>query len=157
MFMRIFFLFLAFLIFFSRTQAQNSSSVVLEENNLTERFVDILLIDNTKTKAGRDFYEEIYRNWQNILSDTTEVNLYAYLTKINDDLIVIIEESPGMGNTTIVSLTVDDLLIWRQNLQPKADLIEFLAENAILYITDYVLNYAEYMEQLKNEDENGTF
>ena len=33
----------------------------------------------------------------------------------------------------------------------------YLAENAVLYIADYIMNYSEYMEQLKNEDQNGAY
>lgn len=155
--MRIFLL-SALVIFYSSLYAQQAPpAVVLEENSAIDYQQDILLIDNSKTKAGRDFYEEVYRKWQNALADTTEINIITYLNKISDELIVVIDESPGMGNSTIVSVTVNELLIWRQNLQPKAEWIEILAENAALYITDYIVNYAEYMEQLKSEDENDTY
>jgi hypothetical protein len=152
-----FFFLISFCFSLNHSFSQNVPNILLEDSNLFESLDDLLLIDNSKTKAGRDFYEQFYTNWQNTLIDTTELNIATYLKTINTDLIVVIDELPGMGNTTLVSLTIDDLTIWRQNLQPKSDLIEFLAQNAILYIIDYIVNYSEYMEQLKNEDQNGTY
>lgn len=137
--------------------AQTTPGIVSEEANIIDESGDVLLIDNSKTKVGRDFYEQIYRNWQNAVSDTTEINIPKYLSVISTDLVIVIDEAPGMGSSSIVSISVDDIIIWRQQLQPKADLVEILAEHAILYITDYILNYSEYMEQLKNEDQHGTF
>ena len=54
-----------------------------------------LLLDNTKTKAGRDFYESMYRNWSAALLDSTENNLALILPTFTEEITIDFEEQPA--------------------------------------------------------------
>lgn len=115
-----------------------------------------LLLDNTKTKAGRDFYEAVYRNWSAALLDSTENNLALILPTFTEEIIIDFEEQPALGNSTRIIMSVDNIPIWTQLLQPRASVIEMLSEYAVLVLTDYLTNYQEYIQELNNEDSKGT-
>lgn len=133
------------------------------DNALTERRIQQgteqitgLLLDNTKTKAGRDFYEAVYRNWSAALLDSTENNIALILPTFAEEITIDFEEQPAMGNSTRIIMSVDNIPIWTQLLQPKASVIEMLSEYAVLVLTDYLTNYQEYIQELNNEDSKGT-
>jgi hypothetical protein len=138
-------------------QAADTDNAVMERRiqQGTEQITGLLL-DNTKTKAGRDFYESVYRNWSAAILDTTENNLALVLPTFAEEITIDFEEQPAMGNSTRVTMSVDNVLIWSQFLQPKASVIEILSENAVLVLTDYLTNYQEYIQGLENEDSKGT-
>lgn len=115
-----------------------------------------LLLDNTKTKAGRDFYEAVYRNWSAALLDSTENNLALILPTFAEEITIDFEEQPALGNSTRIIMSVDNIPIWTQLLQPRASVIEMLSEYAVLVLTDYLTNYQEYIQELNNEDSKGT-
>lgn len=115
-----------------------------------------LLLDNTKTKAGRDFYEAVYRNWSAALLDSTENNLALILMTFAEEITIDFEEQPAIGNSTRIIMSVDNVPIWTQLLQPKASVIEMLSENAVFELADYLTNYQQYIQDLENEDSKGT-
>lgn len=114
-----------------------------------------LLLDNTRTKGGRDFYEMVYKKWAAAQLDTLEQNLSKAIDNLGQELTIEIEEQPSLGTSTIVSVSINSNLIWRQFLQPREAIIDMLSDNAILYMSDYVINYNEYVQQLSNEDQKG--
>lgn len=139
------------------SQATGSDNAVIERRiqQGTEQITGLLL-DNTKTKAGRDFYESMYRNWSAALLDSTENNLALILPTFTEEIIIDFEEQPAMGNSTRIIMSVDNIPIWTQLLQPRASVIEMLSEYAVLVLTDYLTNYQEYIQELNNEDSKGT-
>ncbi len=139
------------------SQATDTDNAVIERRiqQSTEQITGLLL-DNTKTKAGRDFYEAVYRNWSAAILDTTENNLALVLLTFAEEITIDFEEQPAIGNSTRITMSVDNVLIWSQFLQPKASVIEILSENAVLVLTDYLTNYQEYIQGLENEDSKGT-
>jgi curli production assembly/transport component CsgE len=138
------------------SQTADTDGVVLERRieQGKEQFTGLLL-DNTKTKAGRDFYEAVYRNWSAALLDTTENNLALILLTFEEEIIIDFEEQPAMGNSTRITMSVDNVLIWTQFLQPRESVIESLSENAVFELADYLTNYQEYIQDLENEDSKG--
>ena len=117
----------------------------------------VLLLDQTRTKNGRDFYEYVYQRWSAIQSDTTLIPANAF-TNIGEELTVLIEEQPvpgGIGTSTIVSLSVNDVMIFQQFLQPRQDVLEEMAEGASERLTTYIQNYEQYQQQLGSEDQQG--
>ena len=139
------------------SQATDSVNVVTERRiqQGTEQITGLLL-DNTKTKAGRDFYEAVYRNWSAAILDSTENNLALILPTFTEEIIIDFEEQPALGNSTRIIMSVDNIPIWTQLLQPRASVIEMLSEYAVLVLTDYLTNYQEYIQELNNEDSKGT-
>lgn len=138
------------------TEAQTKDIQVTEEQ--LQVFSELgggLLLDNTRTKGGRDFYDMVYQKWASAQSDTVEQNLSVRIAAIGEELTIKIEEQPSLGTSTIVSISINNNLIWQQFLQPREAVIEMLSDNAVLYISDYVINYNEYVQQLSNEDQQG--
>lgn len=152
-----------FLIFYMVLSSVNAWSQATGTDNATiERRIQQgteqitgLLLDNTKTKAGRDFYEAVYRNWSAALLDSTENNLALILPTFAEEITIDFEEQPAMGNSTRIIMSVDNVPIWTQLLQPKASVIEMLSEYAVLVLADYLTNYQEYIQELEDEDSKG--
>lgn len=145
--------------FDERSSYDERSFVPMEQNISLEGTLGtgVLLLDETRTKNGRDFYEYVYQTWSAIQSDTTVIAKNAF-TNIGEELTVIIEEQPvpgGIGTSTIVSLTVNQVMIYQQFLQPRQGVLEAMAESASDMLTQYIQNYQQYQQQLGSEDQQG--
>jgi hypothetical protein len=130
-----------------------NSEIQISQDN--DQFTGLLL-DNTRTKAGRDFYEAVYRNWSSALLDSTENNLALALVAFTEEITIEFEEQPTMGSSTLINISVDNVLIWSQFLQPRQSVIEMLSENAVMVLSNYITNYQEFTQDLENEDSKGT-
>lgn len=147
------------------SQAQNEGEelydetkfVPLEQNISLESLTGVFLIDDTRTKNGRDFYEAFYQRWLSAQSDTTLISPSAFAT-IGEELTVSIDEQPvpgGIGTSTIVSLSVNEVMIYQQFLQPRLGVVEEMAEEAANNLTDYIQNFQEFQKQLGSDDQQG--
>lgn len=104
--------------------------------------IDGLLVDDTKTKIGRDFYEIFYSNWE----APKEARNYT----------ITIREKPFRLTTTLVEVLINDNIVYQSMLQPRQDILEGLSEQAVAHTYNYLLNYEEIMRQLNGEDQAGT-
>ncbi len=132
--------------------------VPLEQSISFEGSSGIFLLDETRTKNGRDFYEYLYQQWLSIQSDTTVISPTAF-TDIGEELTVSIEEQPvpgGIGTSTVVSVSVNDVMIYQQFLQPRLGVVEQMAQDASAVLTQYIQNYQEFQKQLGSEDQQGS-
>ncbi len=91
-----------------------------------------LVIENTITKAGRDFYRYFFSDYYN-----------KGIKTIHN---IVIEEVPGRSRNTMVSVLVKDQLVWRFFSQPRKD---FLIEQAKIAM-------ARVIRQLQYLDKQGT-
>lgn len=71
------------------------------------------VIENTITKVGRDFYRYFYSDYFN----------RGIKTQTN----ISIDEVPGRGRTTMISVEVGDRLVWRFFSQPRKDFLKKMA------------------------------
>ncbi|MDT0293154.1 CsgE family curli-type amyloid fiber assembly protein [Mesonia ostreae] len=76
-----------------------------------------LIIENTLTKAGRDFYRYFYSDYYN----------RGIISAKN----ITIEEAPGRGRTTRISVKVGDDLVWQFFSQPRKDFLKKMAKTAL--------------------------
>lgn len=76
-----------------------------------------LVLKNTITKAGRDFYKYFYSDYFN--SDT------------ETDKNILIEEVPGRGRTTLITVKVEDQLVWQFFSQPRKQFLKQMASTAL--------------------------
>lgn len=132
--------------------------IPLEQNISLESQTGILLLDGTRTKNGRDFYEYLYQQWLTVQADTTVISPSAF-SDIGEELNVTIDEQPapgGIGTSTVVSVTINDILIYQQFLQPRLEVIEGMAQDAASMMTQYIQNYQEFQKQLGSDDQQGT-
>jgi hypothetical protein len=140
----------------------NDDSGVLFENRLSEENSSTLLIlDNTRTKMGRDFYESFYQKWAavdtSLPRDTTAATKgITEAQALEDEFTIFIEEMPTMGQSTLLSIRLNDLLVWQDFLQPRIGSADEQAGFAVEVVFEYLLNYKSVQAQMVSEDEKGT-
>ncbi len=99
--------------------------------------IDGLILDETRSKIGRDFYELFYNRWTPPLGAK--------------DFLITIKELPARGIGARVSIHVNDNIILYRFLQPRGDLVEQEANTSI----SYVKRYLQKNENLKQDMESG--
>jgi curli production assembly/transport component CsgE len=120
-------------------EVKSAETKVVEDADLE---IDGLLIDETKTKSGRDFFDIFYMNWQ------APQNARNYS--------IFVRENPYRLMTTQIEVKLNETTVFRSFLQPRADIIEQQAEYAVSQTLLYLANYEELMRQLEGEDRAGT-
>jgi UDP-galactopyranose mutase len=141
----------------------------LEEEALTEAVVaeegtETLLLDNTRSKIGRDFYEAFFRHYVELPKAVSPAALADTTLKITPKLeldinafIVTIDELPAFGiGTSIISVSLNDQVVWQNYVQIRQEILEQYAFNAAEVVNQYVLNYQEVQRSLENEDQKGS-
>jgi curli production assembly/transport component CsgE len=104
--------------------------------------IDGMLIDETKTKGGRDFFEQFYMKWE---SPPNAKNFTIFVS-----------ESPYRLTVTQIEVKLNETLVFRSFLQPRAEIIEEYAEYAVAQTRMYLVNYEALMRQLDGDDRAGT-
>ena len=95
--------------------------------------MDGLVIENTLTKAGRDFYKYFYSDYYN----------RGIRTKKN----IVIKEVPGKMRSTRISVKIDDRVLWQFFSQPKKSFLKTMATTAL----DRCISY---LQQLQKQRDN---
>ncbi len=104
-----------------------------------------LIIDETRTRLGRDFYDHFYTGWQ------TEAPPGI------GDYFIRIEEQPFRGLSTVIKVYLDDTVIFQQILQPRANYIEDLVGFVVSRMQRAVKQLAELRKDFSEEgDQSGT-
>lgn len=101
-----------------------------------------LIVDETVTKVGRDFYELFYSQWQ------APSSKQSYLIFVRE------QPQPGMGSR--VSVFLNDTELFAQPLQPRYELIEAYAEYAVRLVRQYMADYQRMVRELDNDDQQGS-
>ena len=101
-----------------------------------------LVVDETITKVGRDFYEVFYSQWE---APTSEASYTIF-----------IKELPQLGQGSLVSVYLDDTELFSQPVQPRYEVVEALAEYAVTLVSSYIINYEQMSQQLGNQDQQGS-
>ncbi|MCC5925874.1 MAG: LysM peptidoglycan-binding domain-containing protein [Bacteroidetes bacterium] len=107
-----------------RPQAQPSELQQQQEQQIFFE-LDGMLLDETITKIGRDFYDVFYANWQ------------APSNASNFSITISEQPSPNLG--TVVSIQVNERLVYRNRLQPRFEEIEQAGIEAVRH-TYFVLS-----------------
>lgn len=94
-----------------------------------------LVVDQTITKIGHDFYEQFFSHWD--------------APSGNDDYTITINERPARGNNAIIALSVNDSELLEFPLQAKYDLIEEAAQQAIEIVTGFLQQAQNLSRQLE--------
>jgi hypothetical protein len=101
----------------------------------TELEITGIILDNTKTKIGKDFYDIFFLKYNS--------------EAINGNQMVQIEEQVNIGRTTILKITIDNQLIIEFIANPNEEFLIEKAEEAILITKKYFLD----LEKIKNRIE----
>ena len=120
-------------------EIKESSEKVSKDSDLE---LDGMIFDETKTKAGKDFYDFFYSNW---VAPPNARNYLIYIT-----------EKPYRLTTTQIEIRINEFVVFVSFLQPRAEIVEQLAEQAVAQTQLYLANYEELMRQLEGDDQAGT-
>lgn len=104
--------------------------------------IDGLLFDETKTKSGRDFYDLFYRDWE---APANAKNFSIFIT-----------EKPYRLTTTQIEIRINETLVFQSFLQPRADIVETLSQQAVARTQLYLQNYEAILKQLEGADQVGS-
>lgn len=107
-----------------------------------ETEIDGLLIDETRTKAGHDFYELLFSVWE------APIEAGSYIIRI--------QEKPYRVTVTMLEVWVNEELVINTVLQPRHEIIEELAASVNNSLQEYLINYSQIMRQMESEDQAGT-
>lgn len=88
--------------------------------------VDGMVLDETISKIGRDFYSVFYQYWE------APEKAYNYTISVSE------QPSPSLG--TIVTVEVNDTPVYRTRLQPRYAVIEQASKQAVRNTYYYVKN-----------------
>lgn len=104
--------------------------------------IDGLLVDDSKTKTGKDFYDLFYNGWK------APANARNYT--------ITISEKPFRLNITQIVVLINDNPVYQAVLQPRQEIVESLSEEAISTTQEYLTYYEEIMKQLNGDDMTGS-
>jgi len=93
----------------------NNGHLQAEQQILLE--IDGMVIDETRSKVGRDFYDLFYQSWQ----APQEVSRFT----------ITISEQPAPGLGTIVTVRANETETFRHRLQPRYEVIQEAARFAV--------------------------
>lgn len=113
---------------------------ILDKNAEEEIQLSGFIIDDTKSKFGRDFYEFFYTNW----SFPSGISLVD----------ILIKESPPMFSTTVITIQVGETDMLSFKLSPRVGAMEEYADAAIAEVQNYLIRLAE-IEQYENFNSAG--
>lgn len=112
----------------------------------TEKFDGIeitgLIIDETISKLGKDFYDLVYNKWD---SNTLQGNQSIFISE---------KPMPSLGSQ--ISISIDDNLIFQQNIRPNEEALEELSDYVVAVFTEYFQNYEQIQKDLSGDDLKGT-
>jgi len=96
-----------------------------------------LVINETRSKMGSDFFNVFYKYWD------APQGTGNFILKISEQPI------PSMG--TLVSVKIDDYPVFKSRLQPRYEIIENLAKQAVM------VSYQRLQQQINNTNELTTY
>lgn len=104
--------------------------------------IDGLIINETKTKIGQDFYEFFYNAWE------PPPNVSGFS--------LIISERPAGSMGSWVWVSVDETIVYQNRLSPRPDEIEIAANGAVGIVSAFLINKKNDQQQLAGDEMAGT-
>lgn len=116
-----------------------------------------LVLDNSRTKVGRDFYDLFYKYWTALptQADTCQQHSLVPMDALGD-VVIMVEELPSPGTANQIMITIDDQPVWQQFVQARYDLLETDARYAVEVVRQYLAIYQETQQQLGSQDQKGS-
>ena len=104
--------------------------------------IDGLIIDETRTKLGRDFYDLFYGRW----TPPPGASDYG----------ITLRETPFRGRTVQLTVEVDGQAVYQRMLQPRLEILELTAAQATRAVAEHLSARAQISQQIELEDQRGT-
>lgn len=105
-----------------KSQDEEQVKVEVEQQILLE--IDGMVIDETRSKVGRDFYDVFYQHWE----PPSNASRYT----------ITISELPAPGLGTVIYVKVNDTETFRYRLQPRYDFIQEAGRYAVSLTYQYL-------------------
>lgn len=105
---------------------QRREAVQQESERQIMMEIDGMVLDETRSKVGRDFYDVFYSNWQ------SPDNASNFSIRIAE------QPSPSLG--TIIYVEVNDTEAFRMRIQPRFDFIKQAGQYAVRQTYSYLQN-----------------
>ena len=127
---------------------QKTKNLVISNNNQSQNpeNEDIglggLVVDETFSKIGHDFYNFFYSNW----GSPKNVNDYT----------ITISEKPLPELGARITIKINDTPVFQRFIQPRYEVIEEMAQQGLAISYSYLENYKKIQKELQGEDMQGT-
>lgn len=99
--------------------------------------IDGLIIDETRTKIGRDYYEVFYNQWE--------------APKGAKNFTIKIKELPSRGRGAQIQVFVNDEKLIHRSVQPRQEMIEDLASRSVNALAQWLVKDAQKQKDINNE------
>ena len=113
-----------------------------KSNGVDDLEIDGIIIDQTITKVGRDFYDLFYSVW---IAPPKAKNFT-----------ITIKEMILPGLVTQIEIFVNDNIVFKQRVQPRYEVLEGMSQYANAVVVKYLNNYEKMKAQLEGLDQQGT-
>ncbi|PCH71202.1 MAG: hypothetical protein COC06_02115 [Bacteroidales bacterium] len=126
---------------------QKTLDDIIEKNTSYEKVgskmeIDGLVMDETMTKVGRDFYDMFFSIW------VAPQKAKNYTITVKEMVL------PGLATQIII--LVNETEIFKQRVQPRYEVLEQMSQYANQKAMQYLNNYEKMKAQLEDEDQQGT-
>ncbi len=121
---------------------KGNSPPLQNDNVFKDIEIEGLVVDETQTKLGHDFYDLFYQKWDS--------------PQLPNDFTIVITEKPIPSLGTQVSIKINDTEIFQNRLQSRYEQIEELAEYAVQLSLNYLQNYEEIQKELNGDEMKGS-
>jgi curli production assembly/transport component CsgE len=103
----------------------SNRTLPLSSPNLMEE-IDGLLINKTRTKHGKDFYDLFFQQWE--------------IPPGVHGIMMTIEEKPGRGRGSMIVFNINNRQILTKWIQPQRSLLEQTASHSVAQLSYYLSN-----------------
>jgi len=104
--------------------------------------IDGLIIDETRSKVARDFYDFFYSKW--------------IAPQDAKDFTIKIKELPSRGRVARVTVEVNDKALFTRVLQPRLDMVEEISKQAIRIVRRHLGENESLKKDLDESDTKGS-
>ena len=129
---------------------------LMDESSLDDESSSTFILDNTKTKIGRDLYESFYHLWTSPELDSTARKQLRLSLAANPELVIEVEEIPSPGLTNMAVIKIDDTVIWQDFVQTRSDAMITQVSEAVRQAIQYFISFQEIQSQLGSQDQSGS-
>ena len=95
-----------------------------------------LILDETKTKPGHDFYDYFNTHWQEVKGL---------------DYSIAIQELPDTQRLSFLNIQVNGTTVFRARLNPRPDIVEETAKQAVSQVNYYLMRKKITQKRLEEE------
>lgn len=123
----------------------------LVESAFNEYSSTSLILDNTRSKFGKDFYDLFVKHWT-VMQTQSDTSLHSAVVALDlpaGDMVIVLEEIPLAGmspNQILIKISVDDNPVWMEAVQGRYELLEESALYALETVRETVrANVRQYV------------